>query len=98
MSINTNITSETTQLAAQSAPEFKFSGPVEITGASAKHAALIASMHESAYALTETAGKSLTAGAAAGLLTQNPVIGLAVGGAVAFHTVFSGSKKGTREV
>lgn len=94
MSHDHNLTSDTTKLAAQCSPDFKFCGPAEITGSNSKLLVdlIMSNAIDSAGRLTETVGKSITAGAAAGLMSQNPVIGLAVGGAVAFHNVVSGGK------
>jgi hypothetical protein len=83
---------ELTKLAAQLAPEFKFAS-AEITAAPAKFAHLFTNTMESAQALTETVGKAVLGGAASGLVTGMPLVGLAVSTGIALHNVLSGSKK-----
>jgi len=83
-----SITSETTQLAAQMAPEFKF-GTAEITGASATHLHLF----ESARALTPSVGKAVTTGAAITMATGNLGLGALGALSVATYDVLSGGSK-----
>ena len=90
--INTKHT-ELAKLAAKTAPELNMCKVESITGVSAKHAHLFSDTLESAIALTETAGKSITGGLATALATGSPLAGGLVSAGLAIHTVFSGSKK-----
>lgn len=86
------------ELANLASPEFKFSGPVEITGVSAQHVDLFNKGLESAAALTTTAGQAVLSGLGVTLATGSGLVGGLVGAGVAINHVFSGSKKTGREV
>jgi hypothetical protein len=90
----TNLTSETTQLAAQMAPEFKF-GSAEITAACPTARANL--FGESIGAMMPTMGKAITTCSAVTIASGN--LGLGALGALGVTTfdVLTGGGKGARQ-
>lgn len=86
-----NITSQTTEFAAATAPEFKFAS-AEIMGASSKFIHLF----ESAKAMEMPVGMGTLATLATAMATTSPTLTAAVGIGAAINGMVKGSKSPTR--